>query len=261
VREFKGVEGRIRKHFFIYRLVRKSAPFLCRFVTLEEGFDFLASISPSSVSLSVLDIGSNDGTSIRMIRQYLPKTNIVAFDPVTRPRFDISTIEFHDLALGSEPGELKIFTPKVKGHELTQYSSFDKKKMVHQITHDLGVDESVVEVNSKLVKIVELDSLKLNSFFLKIDVEGFELEVLQGAKATIKLNLPVVLIEIQSEETFLKISEFFKDLNYVAIFVHPKKNLTDALVSKNSCRAYDPLFNNYVWIPASKSPSWAFRAK
>ena len=259
MREFKGVEGWIRRHFIIYKVVRKSAPFLCRFITLEEGFDFLGSIKPASTSYSALDIGANDGTSIRMIRQYMPEVRIIAFDPVTKPSFDISGIDFHECALGSKPGGFEIHTPTVKGYRLTQYSSFEKDKLMNQITHDLGVTENEVVIDSKHVKVVDLDSLGLNPFFMKVDVEGFEIEVLEGSIATIRKHLPAILIEIQSEQTFKKVQEFLGALGYFSVFVNPKRNLSSETISKNRCHSYNPSFNNYVWISPG-SPSWAFKA-
>jgi FkbM family methyltransferase len=259
VREFKGLEGWIRRHFTIYRLVRKSAPFLCRFVTLEEGFDFLGSIKPLSDKYFALDIGANDGTSIRMIKQYIPTAKIVAFDPVTRPNFDITGIDFREFALGSKPGSFEIFTPIVKSHRLTQYSSFQKAKMLNQLVHDLGILENEVMVDIKSVEVVELDSLELEVFFMKIDVEGFELDVLEGARSTIANFLPVILIEIQSASTFEKVKVFLGELGYFSVLVQPKANLNSKLIEKNRSDTYNSDFNNYVWIPASKAPSWTFR--
>jgi FkbM family methyltransferase len=260
VREFKGVEGWVRKHFIIYKVIRKSAPFLCRFITLEEGFDFLGYIKPLSSSFFALDIGANDGTSIRMIQQYLPEVKIVAFDPVTKPNFDISSIDFRDYALGAKPGGFEIHTPTVKGYRLTQYSSFEREKLINQITHDLGITEKEVSIESKFVRVTDLDSLELTPFFIKIDVEGFELEVLEGAKETIGAHLPIILIEIQSRATFQKVQSYLGNLGYISVFVDPKSNLTSAKFEENLCDSYNPRFNNYVWVSRSTSPTWAFNA-
>ncbi len=261
MREFKGLEGWIRRHFSIYRIVRKSAPFLCRFVTLEEGFDFLGSIKPLSDKYLALDIGANDGTSIRMIKQYIPTAKIVAFDPVTRPNFDITGIDFREFALGSKPGSFEIFTPIVKSHRLTQYSSFQKAKMLNQLVHDLGILENEVMVDIKSVEVVELDSLELEVFFMKIDVEGFELDVLEGARSTIANFLPVILIEIQSASTFEKVKVFLGELGYFSVLVEPKSNLNSKRIQNNRFDTYNPKFNNYVWVTALEAPSWTFRSR
>ena len=50
---------------------------------------------------------------------------------------------------------------------------------------------------------------------IKIDVEGHELKVLSGAKNTIKLNKPNIIIEVWNKKT--KRDEFkkmMKDMNY-----------------------------------------------
>ena len=65
MRSFGSVEGWVRKHFLIYRIARSAAPFICKFITLEEGFDILKHISPTASNLVALDIGANVGlTSI-----------------------------------------------------------------------------------------------------------------------------------------------------------------------------------------------------
>lgn len=230
-------------------------------MTLEEGFDFLGSIKPLSNQYLALDIGANDGTSIRMIKQYIPTAKIVAFDPVTRPNFDISGIDFREYALGSKPGTSEIFTPIVKSHRLTQYSSFQKIKMLDQLVHDLGISENEIKVDTKNVEIVELDSLKLEVFFMKVDVEGFELDVLEGARSTIANFLPVILVEIQSESTFEKVKVFLGELGYFSVLVQPKANLSSKHIQKNRYDTYNSDFNNYVWVTASKAPSWAFRSE
>lgn len=49
------------------------------------------------------------------------------------------------------------------------------------------------------VEIVPLDSFNLSPVsFIKIDVEGHELEVIKGARKTIQKNRPVLLIEVKS---------------------------------------------------------------
>jgi FkbM family methyltransferase len=258
VREFTGFESWIRRHYKVYRFVRKSAPFLCKYLILEDGFDFLNHISCSTGYLA-LDIGANDGTSIRMIRKFLPEVQIVAFDPVTKPKFKLVNVEFQDIALGSAFSTNQIYTPIVRGHELTQYSSFYKEKVTDQLVHDLGISESEVSYNQRDTNVVTLDSLNMTPFFIKIDVEGFEREVILGSLKTIKLHRPVILIEIQSIQRFNEMQSVLATIGYVPIKTSPSSNLNSKDFSLNRIQSYDCTVNNYIWIPDSGSDAWGFK--
>ena len=68
------------------------------------------------------------------------------------------------------------------------------------------------------VQCQTLDSFNLNNIdFIKIDVDGFEVEVLEGAVETIKRNNAVVVIEMKSYKrpnTCNKIKEILSRLSY-----------------------------------------------
>lgn len=66
--------------------------------------------------------------------------------------------------------------------------------------------ENRIEKGNGNVLMVKLDNIKEAISLIKIDVEGFELEVLKGAKKVIKRDLPELFIETFSEpETILKL--------------------------------------------------------
>jgi len=60
----------------------------------------------------------------------------------------------------------------------------------------------------------KLDSYKLKADLLKIDVEGFELNVLDGAIKTIKKYHPRIIIETHSRALEKQTKEFLSKLNY-----------------------------------------------
>lgn len=80
-----------------------------------------------------------------------------------------------------------------------------------------------------------LDTFHLSPNFIKIDVEGMDYEVLQGARETIKENRPKVLIEvnpawlIERGHTVAEIKEFFFKLNYMAQEIKCYGEVTDIL--------------------------------
>jgi hypothetical protein len=73
------------------------------------------------------------------------------------------------------------------------------------------------------VNLIKLDDLGINPKFIKLDVQGFEYDVLMGGLETIKSNRPIMIIELedsngsiptsfrQSKEKSLKL---LKELNY-----------------------------------------------
>jgi hypothetical protein len=77
------------------------------------------------------------------------------------------------------------------------------------------------------------ENFKSKIGFLKIDVEGAEIEVLKGAITTIRNNRPIIIVEIlpaySSENTWRidrqnEIEEFVKSIEYKIIQIGKDKN-------------------------------------
>jgi FkbM family methyltransferase len=252
MKRFSSFENSIRKKFFIYIFLRRLAPFVCKFIDLEEGFSFSKQIRPLSVDYCILDVGSNDGTSIRMFRRYFPLVKIFSVDPITTPRFKLKNVTLIKTALSDQAGIRTLVTPIVNGKQLTQYSSFYKEKMISQICSDMALLETEVSTIVHEVCFNTADNLGVTPFFIKIDVEGAELEVLKGALNVIKIYNPVILVEIQNHKSYLEIKELLAPHGYINI--DPKKKSTD---SKSS--DFEDETNNYVWINPTNPISWDFR--
>lgn len=257
MKKFNLIEGAIRRNYYLYIFLRKLAPFICRFIPLEDGFNFLKYVKPLNRNFVALDIGANDGTSIRMIQKYHSGTVIESFDPITKPKFKLKNVNFHPLGLSNQDQYLELFSPLVKGKLFSQYSSIYKEKIIYQITSDMKLNKSEVKLQKNLITLKKLDNFEFKPFFIKIDVEGAELTVLEGSELTIRKNLPVLLIEIQNNEIYEKISIYFGKMNYFCV---DPKNYFSSDKSKKSLNknieGFDPSTNNYIWVPAVISPTW-----
>ncbi len=78
--------------------------------------------------------------------------------------------------------------------------------------------------NVARIEIVPLDDLELECHVIKIDVEGYEVEVVRGAYNTIRKYRPIILIEHHEfreykniGSTYYKIKELLKD--YIPLFL------------------------------------------
>lgn len=60
-----------------------------------------------------------------------------------------------------------------------------------------------IEIKSETISVQKLDTLDLLVHVLKIDVEGFEQEVLTGAHQTIVAQKPVLVIEINDPDSWM----------------------------------------------------------
>ena len=136
---------------------------------------------------TALDIGANVGLWSRDLVKYFDQ--VIAFEPVAMFRecleknVTASNISVESVALGDSEGQVRmIITEGNTGH-----------------TH---VDPASTNGDTRIIR---LDSLNLqNVDYIKIDCEGFEYRVLQGAKETIQRCRPVVVIEQKPHEMYSK---------------------------------------------------------
>jgi len=156
----------------------------------------------------VLDIGANIGFFSVVLSKIVGNTGKVhAFEPILE-NFKLlqlncnklSNTILHYYALGNETG--KVTLASEQGNMGNSY-----------ITNDSYGD----------VNLIKLDDLGINPKFIKLDVQGFEYDVLMGGLETIKSNRPIMIIELedsngsiptsfrQSKEKSLKL---LKELNY-----------------------------------------------
>lgn len=133
-------------------------------------------ITPDNI---VLDIGAHVGTTVIPLAKSSRKVH--AFEPVSENRKylyknleqnGITNVQVHECALGAKNGTVTMITP-----DSANTGAFEIKE-------------------GGAVPLKTLDSLNLGQVdFIKIDVEGHEPEVFEGAKNTIKQYKPTVFFE------------------------------------------------------------------
>ena len=187
---------------------------------------------------SVVDIGANIGRySFELSSIVGPKGTVYAFEPILRNYLTfISLIFTHEvknivpfnMALSDGTKLLKMNEVKTSIRKKVLFNTYTASK-VHK-------EGSLTHYSTKL------DDLKIKKkiSFIKIDVEGHEIEVLRGAKNSVKRDKPVILIQDNDKKVinYLKIWGYeqakikMKHGRKNYLFIH-KKNMVVFLKSIN----------------------------
>ena len=147
-------------------------------------------------STDIIDIGANNGQiSVEFAHLVGDEGRVHSFEPQRIIYYQLCGNVFfngldnvfcHNLALGNTDGIIDIEVPD---YHSTGFVNFGD---VH-----VGLETE----KSDKVEMRRLDSFEFqNVSVIKIDVQGFEMEVIEGAEETIKKHRPVIFIEIEEDQ-------------------------------------------------------------
>jgi FkbM family methyltransferase len=165
----------------------------------------------------IFDVGANIGTFTTWMAKYFTKGKVYSFEP-QRSVFQLLTSNIalnnlyngytYNFAIGKEKKILEFQEPDYFSNvDYGIFSLVEKKiptteEKISVIQYDL--DSFVIDFKIEKVNLI------------KIDVEGMDLDVLNGAENTIKKFRPVIFVEhCDTRKTIAnEIEDFFKNKNY-----------------------------------------------
>jgi len=178
----------------------------------------------------VLDIGANVGQYAKGLRADGYAGRIVSFEPLSEAFAELSRYAASDksweckqLALGNSDG-----TTNMNISERTYSNSLLPMKDRH-----LAAAPNTGYVGSETVRIKRLDSLRnqlfedKDSVYTKLDVQGYEMQVLEGATEILGQNVPVVEIELstvplyEGQPLFYELSSYLYARGFDLVSIEP----------------------------------------
>ena len=162
-----------------------------------------------------IDVGANDGSYVHYLRRHARQ--VIAFEPMPtlaralRRKFARGVV-VESLALSDKTGTVSLCMPVVDGVVVTGCSTVSAKASAAYPAH------RAIEVPMDRLDNVYGDQVG----FIKIDVEGHEQAVLDGAVETVRRCQPRMLVEVDerlSPGGLTRAKAYFGDLGYRGYYV------------------------------------------
>ena len=172
----------------------------------------------------VLDVGANVGQYGLLLREFGYSGRIVSFEPLSTAYTQLKATSRNDpmwdvaprTALGNKDGKIAI---NVSGNS-------ESSSVLDMLDSHLESASDSAYIGSEKVKLCRLDQIvkeylndDTTSIFLKIDVQGFERQVLEGATQILPrvhgIQLEMSLIPLyKNQPLYQEIIEIMKELGY-----------------------------------------------
>jgi len=221
----------------------------------------------------MLDVGANNGFYSSVLEDLVGPRNLYLFEPLPdlfmylKKNFKRATVIA--CALSDREGCQTIKIPYINGNRVDTRATLNKELVED---NQMGVEELRVDVKT-LDSVV--DSLGLEAIgFIKIDVEGHEDKVVEGATRTLSHFKPLLLVEIEARHHQCTIEEIFSKIlkiGYLGYFID-FKNLKllgldefdqdrDQRLEDLNLRRFNLYLNNFFFVHKSSELVFVSKAK
>ena len=182
----------------------------------------------------ILDVGGGQATTAQLFSHYFPTTPVYIFEPILSNFKEIekqavgqTTWTLINKAVGNTVGETFInVASRVTASSLLEMNADTE-----------GYGDLLVLEKREAIKVTTLDAeipSNLPVSILKMDVQGFELEVLKGATATLK-RTHIIILEINNHDgyknapTYFELDDFLRRANFQLYDLLPNARINGKL--------------------------------
>jgi len=151
---------------------------------------------------TILDIGANDGEFAKNAREIFPHTKIYSFEPIPAvyqklKEYFIEDKNFvaYNYALGNFSGDSVFYM-----NEFSPSSSLLEMKE-HKEHFDIALEETPISIKLERLDDFDFSEEIKRPLLVKIDVQGYELEVIKGGSEIIK-SADAVVTEVSFTELY-----------------------------------------------------------
>jgi FkbM family methyltransferase len=190
-------------------------------------------------SRAAVDIGANGGVYAGRLAQLCPRVH--AFEPNPRLASRLietlpSNVTVHCMALSDRPGTAELRIPTMGGTEEHGLATIEARNQV--------AGDSLERVSCALAR---LDDVLMDPVgFIKIDVEGHEFAVLQGASRILQQDRPVLLVESEKRhnpDAPENVFGLLRGLGYTGLY------LSDGRLRAVGAAQPSERVMNYIFVP------------
>jgi len=211
----------------------------------------------------MIDVGANVGVYATIMEDIVGAYNLYLFEPLPqlawRLRWNFPRAHVFAMALSDQQGAVTMRVPTINGQR------YDSRATLNQ-----HVEPGQTAFRTVTVRCDTLDALAQRGVLgpvgvIKIDVEGHELAVINGATTVLTTQQPLLLVEIEARHHAFPIETIFARiaaLGYRGYFVNPATATLAAVqefdvardqpIQAMTSRAFHRYLNNFFFVPIAK---------
>lgn len=182
----KGIQQRIRNKYYEVKISK---------ATEKDEADLLVVSKMLKSGQTAIDVGANYGLYTKYLSSYVGDSGtVMTFEPIKKTfeslRHNVTALKMHNVklfncALSDNKGQANMYIPD---YETGGENLYEASLSAHaESTNSESVETAVLDDLLGKTEVID---------FLKIDVEGHEMNVLKGSLSSIERCKPLMLIEI-----------------------------------------------------------------